>query len=190
MTALSTRHSLLAGLMLVLAGAALAAPAHAGQAAHTLAVVDHVDLERYTGTWYEIANIPNRFQSHCRSNAMAQYSRMENGQLRVVNSCVDKHGDTDSASGIARLTDSRSNAKLEVSFVSLFGWQLFWGDYWIFGLAEDYSYALVGHPEHRYAWILSRTPTLPAATRDRINQQLQQAGYSPADLVDTPQLGH
>ena len=54
--------------------------------------------------------------------------------------------------------DPATNAKLEVSFVNVFGKQLFWGDYWIIGLGEDYDYALVGTPSRRWGWILAREP--------------------------------
>jgi apolipoprotein D and lipocalin family protein len=152
--------------------------------------VRRVDLNRYLGSWYEIAGIPNRFQKHCRANTMARYARLDDGRIEVINSCRDAQGDTDVAQGVARIVDSRSNAKLEVSFVSLFGWRLFWGDYWILDLAPDYAYAVVGTPDRRYGWILSRTPALDADSRTRIDARLRAAGYDPSAFVDTPQLQH
>jgi apolipoprotein D and lipocalin family protein len=152
--------------------------------------VPRVDLNRYLGSWYEIAGIPNRFQKHCRTNTMARYARRDDGRIEVINRCRDAKGDTDVAQGVARIVDSRSNAKLEVSFVSLFGWQLFWGDYWILDLAPDYAYAIVGTPDRRYGWILSRTPALDADSRKRIDARLRAAGYDPGAFVDTPQLHH
>lgn len=149
--------------------------------------VPHVDLDRYLGTWFEIAHIPNRFQKHCRSDTTAQYRRMENERIEVINRCINKHGRVDEARGVARVVDPVSNAKLEVSFVSLFGWRLFWGDYWILDLASDYSYALVGSPDYRYGWILSRTPTLPTDIRAGIDARLRESGYDPAAFRATPQ---
>jgi len=149
--------------------------------------VSFVDLNRYTGTWYEIASIPNRFQKHCRGNTMARYRRIEHERIEVTNSCLDKDGTVDKAHGVARIIDTTSNAKLEVSFVSLFSWQLFWGDYWILDLAPDYSYAIVGTPDYRYGWLLSRTPAMHAEIRNRVDKQLRESGYDPAAFVDTPQ---
>jgi apolipoprotein D and lipocalin family protein len=149
--------------------------------------VAFVDLDRYVGTWYEIANIPNRFQKHCRGNTTASYRRIERERIEVVNSCLDKDGLIDRAEGVARIVDASSNAKLEVSFVSLFGWQLFWGDYWILDLAPDYSHVIVGTPDHRYGWILSRAPAMPAEIRAMIDDRLRTAGYDPGAFVDTPQ---
>ena len=157
-------------------------------AARTPEVVGFVDLDRYAGAWYEIARIPNRFQTHCHSNVMADYRPAADKRLKVVNSCTDKHGNKDEAHGLARVVDPDSNAKLEVSFVSLFGWRLFWGDYWIFDLAPDYSYAVVGTPDHRFGWILSRTPTLPTGVRLKIDGKLQQVGYSPGAFKNSLQL--
>ena len=88
---------------------------------------------------------------------------------------------------IARIVDASSNAKLEVSFVSLFGWQLFWGDYWVLELAPDYSYVIVGTPNYRYGWILSRTPVLSAEIHKHLDERLRASGYDPAAFVDTPQ---
>jgi apolipoprotein D and lipocalin family protein len=149
--------------------------------------VAFVDLERYAGSWYEIASIPNRFQKHCRGNTMASYRPVEGQRIEVINSCLDEDGSVDTAQGIARVVDTSSNAKLEVSFVSLFGWQLFWGDYWVLELAPDYSYVIVGTPNYRYGWLLSRTPLLSAELRGRLDEHLRSAGYDPAAFVDTPQ---
>jgi len=146
-------------------------------------VVAHVDLTRYLGDWYEIKKIPNRFQDQCAGNTTATYSTRDDGRLNVINRCLTDDGSWDQAEGIARITDPATNAKLEVSFVRLFGWNLFWGDYWIVDLAADYSYVIVGHPQRSYGWILSRTPTL---TVD-LDQRLRQLGYDPADFEATRQ---
>jgi len=187
MTASKTHRRLLT-VVLFTAIAALTVTPGARSAQQTIPqVVSSVDLDRYIGTWYEIAHIPNRFQRHCRGNTMASYRRIPQQRIEVINSCVDEHGAVDKAHGVARIVDSTSNAKLEVSFVALFGWQLFWGDYWILALAPDYSYAVVGTPDRRFGWLLSRTPVMPAETRNRINKRLRESGYDPRAFIDTPQ---
>jgi len=149
--------------------------------------VAHVDLQRYQGLWYEVASIPNRFQKQCAGNTTAEYKLRKDGQVEVINRCRTQPGSWDEARGVARIVASDSNARLEVSFVDLFGWQLFWGDYWVLELAADYSHVIVGTPDRRYGWILSRTPTLPTATRQALDQQLRAQGYDPDSFVDTPQ---
>ena len=149
----------------------------------TLQTVPEVDLGRYVGTWYEIANFPQSFQAGC-TGTTATYTLGEDGDIAVVNRCRkgSLDGEEDVAEGHARVVDSTSNAKLEVSF-----FRPFWGDYWIIDLAPDYSHAVVGHPGRDYLWILSRTPTLPEATYEGILSRLQAQGYETSRLVRTLQ---
>lgn len=146
-----------------------------------LETVPQVDLSRYLGHWYEIAAFPQSFQKGCKAST-ATYALRDDGDIDVLNRCrkgsID--GPEKSARGRARVVDRTTNAKLEVSF-----FRPFWGDYWIIDLANDYSYAVVGHPSRDYLWILSRTPTMPAATYDAIVARLQQNGYETSRLVRT-----
>ena len=111
------------------------------------------------------AKIPNSFQDQCVKGTTAKYILTEEGEIRVINSCIDEDGEVDEADGLARIVDKKSNAKLEVSFFSIFGWRPIWGDYWVIGLDENYQWAIVGTPSRKYGWVLSRTPTL-----DEMNQ--------------------
>ncbi len=149
--------------------------------------VQHVDLNRYVGTWYEIAKIPNFFQKNCASNTTATYRIEKNGDIEVINRCVRKDGKVDEAQGVAEVVDTTSNAKLKVSFVSILGIHLFWGDYWIIGLDKDYRYAVVGTPSRKYGWILSRTPYISAGEKETIDKILIDQGYNPSDFVPTVQ---
>jgi apolipoprotein D and lipocalin family protein len=63
--------------------------------------------------------------------------------------------------------------------VSFLGIRPFWGDYWIIGLDKEYTYAVIGHPERKYGWILSRNPFLPDETLEKIFELLQMEGYDP-----------
>ena len=107
----------------------------------------------------------------------------------MVNRCLDEDGMIDEAHGVARIVDESTNSKLEVSFVSLLGWNLFWGDYWILGLGDEYEYAVVGMPSRKYAWILSRTVPLSPESWSRIRQVLIRAGYDPEEFVQTQHRG-
>jgi len=147
-----------------------------------LTTVKSVDLEKYVGTWYEIAKIPNRFQSDCAKNTTATYSRNEDGTIKVVNRCVEEDGEIDEAQGVARIVDKINNTKLEVSFVSFLGWRPFWGAYWVIGLEENYQWAIVGHPERKYGWILSRTKSISDETLTEIFSILTEQGYNTEDF--------
>lgn len=151
------------------------------------ATVEQVDLQRYAGLWYEIARLPNRFQNQCSGEVTARYALRADGRIDVLNRCREADGETDEARGIARVVDPLTNARLQVSFVRLLGFQLFWGDYWIIGLGDQYEYAVVGHPERKYGWILSRTSSLPQEKLDQIFALLRAQGYDPADFVMTRQ---
>jgi apolipoprotein D and lipocalin family protein len=148
--------------------------------------VRQVDLERYAGRWHEIAKIPNRFQKGCARGTTAEYFLEEDGTIRVVNSCLEKDGDVKETEGAARVVDRRSNARLEVSFVSFAGWRPFWGDYWIIGLDPDYAWAVVGTPDREYGWILARTPTLDDASLEAAFASLERNGYRRDAFVMSP----
>lgn len=148
-----------------------------------LATVSHVDVSRYLGTWFEIGSFPQRFQEGC-TGTTATYSLRTDGDIDVLNRChlgaLD--GAEKSALGRARVVDRQTNAKLRVAF-----FRPFWGDYWIIDLADDYSYAVVGHPDRDYLWILSRRPTLPDKVRAGIIGRLMAQGYETNRLVWTLQ---
>jgi apolipoprotein D and lipocalin family protein len=148
-----------------------------------LEAVPEVDLERYLGTWYEIASYPQRFQEGC-TGTTATYTLQSDGEIGVLNKCRkgSLDGPEDVAEGRARVVDRETNAKLEVSF---FG--PFWGDYWIIDLDPDYQYAVVGHPSRDYLWILSRTPTLDEATYAGILSRLEKMRYPLEPLRKTLQ---
>ncbi len=138
-----------------------------------LEAVAKVDIERYLGTWYEIASYPQRYQEGC-TGTTATYTLRDDGEIDVLNECRKDSldGPEDVAEGRARVVDRTTNAKLEVSFF----WP-FWGDYWIIDLGPDYEYAVVGHPSRDYLWILSRTPTLDDGTYDAILGRLEEKEY-------------
>ncbi len=148
-----------------------------------LITVDRVDLKKYAGLWYEIARIPNRFQKQCAQNTTAEYSLRGDGKIEVVNRCLKENGQPDIIEGIAKIDDPVSNAKLKVSFVRFLGISLFWADYWIIGLAEDYQWAIVGTPSRKYGWILAREHQLDPGVLAHIYQILSEKGYNPEDFI-------
>jgi len=147
-----------------------------------LTTVDHVDLSRYAGKWFEIARYPNRFQRKCESDTTATYTIRPDGKVQVVNSCREKNGKITTADGTAKVVDAKTNAKLKVTFF----WP-FYGDYWVIGLSPDYQYAIVGEPDRKYLWILSRTPSMGEATYQEVLRRVESLGYQPAKLIETPQ---
>ena len=147
-----------------------------------LVTVKRVDLKKYAGLWYEIAKIPNSFQDQCSYGTTAEYKIKKDGSIQVINKCYDENGEPDIADGVANVVDKKSNAKLEVSFVSFLGIRPFWGDYWIIGLDENYEWAVIGTPNRKYGWVLSRTPLLPDETMQEIFGILKSQHYNPDDF--------
>ena len=147
-----------------------------------LTTVEQVNINRYVGLWYEIAKIPNSFQDQCAYGTTAEYKIDEDGDIVVINSCYDEKNKIDVAEGLAKVVDKKSNAKLEVSFVSFLGIRPFWGDYWIIGLDENYQWAVVGTPSRKYGWILSRAPFLSDETMQKIFSILKDQYYNPDDF--------
>ena len=148
-----------------------------------LAVVPGVEIDRYLGTWYEIARYPNRFQKECVA-VTADYSLRPDGKIKVVNACRKEtlDGKIKKIEGKAWVADEATNAKLKVQF--------FWpfrGAYWIVDLGEDYEYAVVGHPKRKYLWILSRTPDMAPELYQAIVDRLVKQGYDPGRIEKTLQ---
>src|SRR4051794_39147267 len=135
-----------------------------GVAMQQVHTVPRVDLDRYLGEWHEVARFPNRFQKSCASDVVATYSKLDDGRIRVVNRCKMADGNIKDAEGVARVVDTATNARLKVRFApaALSFLSFVWGDYWVIGLADDYSWAVVGSPDRDYLWILARRAQLDA----------------------------
>ena len=174
---------------LVLAVGLAATAGTAGQD-RPVQTVDKVDLSRYVGEWFEIARFPNRFQRQCLGDVRASYSRRADRRIDVVNRCRSADGPTE-AHGVARIVDTQTFARLKVRFAP--GWlswlPMVWGDYWIIGLAPDYSWAVVGDPDRDYLWILARTPQLNDASVAAARAAARDNGFDVERLVPTPQSG-
>lgn len=180
------------GKFFVLIFALVAAPSAVPAQSTTntpLEAVPSVDINRYSGKWYEIARYPNKFQKQCFGNTTATYTRKPDGRIEVLNECLKRDGTTDSAIGAARVADKFGNSKLKVRFAPRFlsSFGFVWADYWIIDLGSDYEYAVVGNPKREYLWILSRQPELPTAVYEKILRRLEQKGFNPARLEKTPQ---
>ena len=145
-----------------------------------------VDLQRYAGDWYEVARLPNRFQRRCVGDVRARYTMRTDGRLDVLNQCRTADGAID-ARGVARVVDAVSSAKLKVRFApaSLSFLPFVWGDYWILGVADDYSWAVVGSPDRNYLWILARAPELSVPVFATAIDVARANGFDTSRLIGT-----
>jgi lipocalin len=136
--------------------------------------VKAVDLNRYLGSWYEIAKYDHVFERGL-DYAMANYTLREDGKIDVLNTGI-KDGRAKDAKGIAKTTNIPGLLK-----VSFFG--PFYSDYRIMMLDTNYQYVLVGGSNDKYLWILSRTPQLDEATRALILAEADKRGYDTSKLI-------
>ena len=168
----------------------LQAPVARAQESAAVRTVPFVDLDRYLGDWFEVARFPNRFQRQCLGDVRATYARRPDGLLDVVNRCRTVEGETE-AGGVARVVDEQASAKLKVRFAPAWlSWlRMVWGDYWIIGLAPDYSWAVVGDPGREYLWILARVPSLDEQSFTQARAAARDNGFEVERLVQTPHSG-
>lgn len=148
-----------------------------------LPIVDAVDLDRYTGKWYEIARLPQSFEKDCAC-VTAEYEILSENKVQVKNTCWDTTSNKYKVSkGSAKPMEGFNNAALDVQFFWPFS-----GGYYVMALDSDYNYALVGNPNRKYLWILSREPQLDATTLDSLKTIAEKNGYDLSSLIQTKQF--
>lgn len=137
------------------------------------------DLNRYLGTWYEIARLDHSFERDLQQ-VTADYSVREDGGIRVVNRGYNtKKQAWEQAEGKAYFIGDSDVGRLKVSF---FG--PFYGAYNIMELdRENYQYAMISGPDRSYLWILARTPDPGQATVDRLVEQAASLGFDSEQLI-------
>lgn len=148
--------------------------------------VASVDLAQYMGLWHEVARLPNSFQDECARETTAEYTKRPDGEIQVINSCMMADGTKKVAEGRAKLAHANGpTSELKVRFApKILSWlPMVWGDYWILDLTDDYTAALVGTPDRKYLWILSRTSLLDSATFARMTTKARAQGFDVRSLI-------
>lgn len=141
-----------------------------------------VDLQRYKGRWYIIANIPY-FAENGKVMTRDQYALRADG--KIDNDYVFRRGFDRSDErwhGVATVVPGTGNAQWSVRF-----WGILDADYLVLEVAPDYSWALVGHPHRKYGYVFSRQPQMNDAIYQRLLGKLAGYGYTPSRLQKVPQ---
>lgn len=155
----------------------LSAVACTGKSGHDSTPVAQLDLQRFLGTWYEIARFDHSFEKGI-DNATAEYSLRDDGKILVVNSGW-KNGERQVAEGKAKCPDPVGNpAHLKVAF-----FLFFYADYNVLYLDSDYRYMLIGSKSDKYLWILSRTPELEEQDTRILLDEAERRGYDISGLI-------
>jgi len=145
----------------------------------------HVDLKRYQGTWYELARMPMFFQRNC-AQSEARYTLKDDGNIGVTNRCRTMEGKWEEATGTASPQVEGKADKLWVVFDNWFSRLLpgiAKGNYWVLYVSDDYKLALVGNPNRKYLWLLSRTAHVSESVRNEMLMKAQQQGYDTTKLI-------
>lgn len=137
------------------------------------------ELERYLGTWYEIARLDHHFERGL-SRVSATYSKRTDGGIDVINRGYNSvTGEWKEATGKAYPLRSSQQGSLKVSFF----WPFYAGYHVIALDQQDYSYALVSGPDRDYLWVLSRARMLDAATLQKLTNRATELGFATDSLI-------
>lgn len=143
-----------------------------------LPTIDWVDINKYTGQWYEIARLPNSFEKGLEC-VTANYSVKENGKIEVLNKGYSsKKEKYKTAKGTARIPDPAFPGRLKVTFF----WP-FYGDYYIISLDENYKHALVGDPSRQYLWVLSRNREVSEEVYSEMMAIAERNGFDISSII-------
>jgi apolipoprotein D and lipocalin family protein len=149
-----------------------------------LTKVRSVDMSRFVGDWYVIANIPTYVEKGA-TNAIERYELHDDGSIKVTFTFDQDRpgGERKQYDATAWVVDTATNAEWRVQF--------FWPikfPYSIIELADDYSYTVVGVPNRNYVWIMARTPSLPDSTFRSLLQRVDSHGFDTSKIETVPQV--
>jgi apolipoprotein D and lipocalin family protein len=146
--------------------------------------VAHVDLPRYMGDWYVIANIPYFAEKGC-VDSIESYALRPDGDIDNWFTCRKNSFDAQmkrKATALAVVDDHTSNAVWSVKFFKIFSVK-----YVVLDLDPNYQWTVVAHPSRNYGWVMSRSKTMSDEAYRHALQSLQSQGYDTSRFVKVPQ---
>lgn len=170
----------LAGGGLVLAGLLLPV-SQVGQtaAAQTVSAVPKLDMNRYVGNWNEVARFPNKAERNCVSDGIVLLAPAgKPNRYTEVDSCLMKDGITNARNASIKPTDKSGDGRLKVSYL----WP-FYKKRWVLGVGPEYEWALIGSPDHKTLWVLSRTARVRPGAMAQIQAMAAAEGFDVSKLI-------
>lgn len=167
-----------AAVLLVLSSCSTRLPAEIDEM-----LVEHVDIARYTGLWYQVGRYPHSFQKDECGDSSAEYTLLDSGKISVLNRCWEAEygGDYRQQVRASARVVNEAGSHLRVVFFRVFP-----ADYLIIELDEEsYRWAAVTTPGKKTLWILSRTPRLEDETYTMIVDRLAAKGFDPEMIIKT-----
>ena len=135
-----------------------------------------IDLQHYTGRWYEVARLHNQFEEEC-VGAEVSYTPSPDGGFRVIDTCVRQGRAPKLYHPSMKVLDPGTNAKFRLTF-----FPFVWKDYWVLDYAPDNSWVVLGEPTGRYLWLFSRTPDLQTH-KAALVARAKSLGYDTGKLI-------
>lgn len=148
-----------------------------------LKTVDYVDLERFMGDWYVIANIPT-FIEKGAVNAVESYELDSKGRINTT--FTFRKGSSTGPEKKYNPTGFIYNTKTNAEWRMQFLWP-FKAPFLIIDLDDDYSYTVIGIPSRKYVWIMARDHVLNQNIYDAIISKLEKVGY---DITQIQKIEH
>ena len=133
--------------------------------------VSHVDLKNFSGTWYSLSSIPTMFDKGSRETT-THYTLDAGGYYNVVTTCKEEDGKIKTIKSKIFPASDTHDGQMKAQFI----WPIK-VDYWVVDLAPDYSWVVVGHPDHRFLFIMSRKPEMDKVLYENIVSRCKAMGY-------------
>lgn len=148
-----------------------------------LPTVTNIDINKYSGKWYEIARLPNFFEKDLEC-VSAEYTLLKDGKIKVLNKGRKENNinKISKAEGVAWIPNKENSGKLKVQFFWPFA-----GDYYIIVLDSNYQYALVGDPYRKLLWILNRTTTIDSSTYNHLLKIASHNNFDTSKIIKVKQ---
>ena len=153
--------------------------------AQSTSALPSVDLNRFSGSWYEIARLPNKREKGCLADVVDLIALADKvDRLLLVTSCEAKNDYTDVANADIRTEKGSGGGKLKVIYLWPFSEKE-----WILALGPNYEWVLLGSPNHKALKVLSRTRTLSTEVLSDLKQKAASEGYATGKMTMTLQTG-